>query len=151
MMNPLQYLRERVWSELPPRVTPRQRILAALVWGGALMAWGAFKIWRLQHLAHPGSAVIPTVLIVIGATLCGLLLLPSPGASLYLALMRLFSVFGFVLSTILLTLVFYCFVTPLGWIMRRCGMDFIDVRPGVPPSWKEHQGRADRKRYYRLS
>lgn len=151
-MNPLHYIREHVWSELPLEVTTRQRILAALLWGGGLLAWAGVKFWRHAHAAGPtGSLAWPIVVGLAGAVMAVILLLPGMGESLYLGVMRFFSIFGFCISTIILTIAFYLFVTPLGWIMRVCGKDLLDIRGGGRPTWKEHTGRTDRKRYYRLS
>nr|CAX69027.1 hypothetical protein JG4_0070 [uncultured bacterium] len=150
MTGLIQHLHDRVWADLPLQVSLRQRLIAAFSWGGVLMALAAFKFWRIHH-GHSGSVPVAAGLAIAGVILFGLLLLPSPGETLYLAIMRVFMVFGFVFSHIALTLAFYLFVTPMGWIMRRCGMDLLDTRPGTRPTWKTHHQRTDRKRYYRLS
>jgi hypothetical protein len=150
-MNPLQFLREHVWSELPLQASTRQRILAAALWGGALLLWAGVKFWRHAHGAQPGSLAWPIVLGVAGAALAAGLLLPASGENIYLIVMRFFSVFGFFLSIMILTVAFYLFVTPLGWALRLGGKDLLDIHGRGKPTWKEHTGRSDRKRYYRLS
>lgn len=150
-MNPIQYLRERVWSELPVQVTTRQRVLAAVVWGGALMLIAFLKFRRLHAAAPQGSALVPALLAVGGAAMFLLMLIPSIGEHLYLAVMRICGVLGLCVSTVIFTLTFFLLVTPLGWALRLCGKDLLDSRRGVKPAWKDHPPRGDRKRYYRLS
>jgi hypothetical protein len=146
----LQLLRDRVWADLPLQVTLRQRLVAALSWGGVLLALAAVKFWRLEHGAA-GSLAVAAGLALAGIVLFGLLLLPAPGEALYLGIMRVFMVFGFAVSHVALTAAFYLMVTPMGWVMRLCGMDLLDSRPASRPSWTVHPQRTDRKRYYRLS
>jgi len=142
------FLRGRIWSALPAAIAPRQRAWAALLWGGAPIVLG---IWRGVRGAHVGALAIPALLILGGAALAVLLLVPATGSGVYLAVLRFFSVIGFLVSTLLLTLAFYLFVTPMGWVLRLSGKDLLDIRPDTPPAWRDHSGKPDRKRYYRLS
>lgn len=150
-MNPIQYLRERIWSELPEQVTTRQRLTAAALWGGALLVLAFFRWRRLHAMTPPGSALTPALLAAAGVAVAAVLLLPSAGESFYLGVMRVCGVVGFFVSTVIFTLMFFLLVTPLGWGLRLCGKDLLELRRGVKPTWKDHPPRPERKRYYRLS
>lgn len=149
-MGVKQFFQQRVWSEMPEGVSTRQRLLAAFVWGGALILWGSVLAWHRHHLGQ-AIRLAPLAAIVAGSVLLGLMLIPSVGDAIYQAALHLFAVIGFFINTVLLVIAFYCVVTPMGWVLKLCGKDLLDVRDDGPPSWKEHTGRTERKRYYRLS
>lgn len=151
MFNPMQFIRQRIWAELPTQVTRRQRLQASVLWGGALILWGAVRAWRATHGAHTGSLAFPAALVMIGALLSAALLRPALGERIYLYVIRFFSVIGFAVSTVIFTVAFYLVVTPLGWALRLSGKDLLDIRPGAQPIWRDHTTPNDRKRYYRLS
>ncbi len=146
-MNPLRFIREHIWSMLPEVITDKQRLWAAVLWGDLLLGFGLWRGWdALAAGRPPGAAAL--ALVVGGFALQVLLLIPPVGRAIYRAILRVFSIVGFVLSSILLTVFFYLVVTPMGLGLRLMGKDLLD-RAG-PPAWKPHTGRTDRRRYYRL-
>jgi polyferredoxin len=65
-------------------------------------------------------------LIALGA------ILPRGLKWIYVAWMTLAMVLGAIVSTILLTLLFCVVVTPIGWIARLAGKDFLSRKPKQP-------------------
>lgn len=143
-----EFLNSYVWGELPPG-TPRQRRLAALAWGGALLALAAWGAW---HRAQGGRAtgVGPVVCGAAGLALAALLMIPGPGAWIYQWVMRLTALLGWLLSTLVLIVFFYAVVTPMGWAMRALGKDPLAMSKRARPTWKPHTAPDDRRRYYRM-
>lgn len=122
-----------------------------LVVGCVLLGIGGFLLWRSG--GEPGSAVG-----VLGAA-GGLLVaigLASPRAlrPLYLPWMALAIVLGFVMTRVLLTVVFVGVVTPIGLLMRLVGRDPMHRRPDpeAPTFWIRRDGEPRTKehleRYY---
>jgi len=72
----------------------------------------------------------------LAAVLLGLGLFVKPVAAWisrgWLALAR---ALGYVNSKILLTLIFYLFLTPLAWFYRLCHGDFLQLKPKNPDSY----------------
>jgi hypothetical protein len=149
-MGLVQYIRLNIWSELPGKATLRQRVSAAVVWGLGLMLLGAWSAWRHHHLGEP-AGMGPECLAAGGLLLGVLLLLPVVGPAVFLYLMRAIGIVGFIIGNLLLVLTFYLLVTPMGWLMRRWGKDFLEERPSLAPAWKDYRKRNERRRYYRLS
>lgn len=139
------FFRQYVWAHLPEKITRKQCLREALIWGGGfiLLAW-LFHRWG--KLSDPAFWTLAS----IGGAIAVLLPIPGVGEKTYLFLLRIFAVFGFVIGTTGLTLIFYLMVTPLGWALRLSGKDPLRMRASGPPSWIEHPGNDGPKRYYRL-
>lgn len=116
--------------------------------GGVLLVFGTLAWWRARAwwpwVTGPG----------LGLFLFGQL---APRALLWphRAWMTLALVMGTVMGTVLLTLVFFLAVTPLGWLARVSGRDFLRrQRPAGDPSWwiardrSVKPGRADYERQF---
>lgn len=148
-MGLVKFIRDRIWAELPATVTPRQRKQAALAWGLALILLGAWKGWQHRHGGVP-IGVSPIVTVLAGLILAGLLLLPALGSAVYLNLMRVVSIVGYVMSNLLLVLTFYLLITPMSALLRLTGKDFLETQKAHVPAWKGHEDHNERRRYYRL-
>jgi hypothetical protein len=103
---------------------PRRTITSfALIVSGALLAIAAYQWWR-------GAA--PWVLITLGSIAAVLLLLAAVAPALlrpvYRIWMRIGEALGWVNTRLLLTLVFFLVVTPIGLLMRLFGRSPMAVR-----------------------
>jgi hypothetical protein len=142
---------ERIWGHLPKTVSTKHRIQAAVLWGLVLpFAFGG--VYALRHRGEPEPWSLFLTLIPWFAVLGVLLLIPRVGEKVYLGVLGFFSIFGFIIGTTLLSLMFFFVITPLGWVLRRTGRNSIDMkfRNGAGPAWHEHHGKKDLRRYYRL-
>jgi hypothetical protein len=102
-----------------------------LVVGGVFSLIALFFWWRGGHYA---LFLVPAVpLIVLG------LAWPKCLRSVYLGWMGLALILGLIVSTILLTILYYLVLTPMGMAARLCGKDFMDRR------WQREQ-----KSYWKL-
>jgi hypothetical protein len=92
---------------------------------------GAWLLYRhrswFPYLLYPGA-----VLVALGA------LAPRTLKALYVGWMAMAFTLGTVVSTILLALCYYGVVTPVGWLARLCGKDFLQQKwhPQAPSYWR---------------
>lgn len=101
-----------------------------LLVGGILLALAAWCFYR-------GKAAAP-YLLVCGAPLFVLGLIAPPALRrIYLAWMAMALVLGIIVSTILLTVFYFLVMTPIGWIARAAGHDFMHRRfdRNAPSYW----------------
>lgn len=146
----LDYIRKHIWGHLPTRVTDRQRVMAAVAWGIFLPVMiGGISWYKNSTDPEPWNLMI--WLLIPGIVLSLLLLIPATGVAVYVWVIRVFAIFGFFLGRIILTVFFYCGVTPLALLMRATGRDPLERDMKSPPVWHKHHGRDDPRRYYRLS
>jgi len=98
--------------------------------------WSEVKIgWILAGLLSVGGLVLPALIRPI---FVGLILLTFP--------------IGWVVSHLLLGLIFYGVVTPIGLILRMSGHDPLQLKkPSGNSVWKTSVGKADATRYLRQS
>jgi hypothetical protein len=103
-----------------------------LVVGGVLMALGGLMFWRGRPLA-PYFLVIGTVLVTLGFAN------PRILTPLQKAWMAFAVVMGFFMSKVVLFILFYGVVTPIGIIMKLLGKDILDERIDKKAAsyWKE--------------
>ncbi|HLK13133.1 MAG TPA: SxtJ family membrane protein [Candidatus Binatia bacterium] len=93
--------------------TPRELRKFGLTVGGAFLVLGTVSWWR-------GHVVPPRVLWTLGALLLAPgLLAPALLAPVERAWMRLAEALGWVNTRLILGVLFYVVVTPLGWVLRR--------------------------------
>ena len=91
--------------------------------------------WVLAGLLSVGGLVLP---VLIRPIFVGLILLTFP--------------IGWVVSHLLLGLIFYGVVTPIGLILRISGHDPLQLKkPGGNSVWKTSIGKTDATRYLRQS
>jgi hypothetical protein len=102
--------------------TRKQLVTFGVTMGGALAVLAAARVWRrgLDEVAI--SAFIAEVLFALSA-------LTAPGAlaSVYRWWMRFAEVLGWINTRIILVVIFYLVVTPLGLIMRILRRSPLDV------------------------
>jgi hypothetical protein len=144
------YIYEHTWHNLPSRdeITTEQRLWAAILWGELLpLVIALIMTWKT------GSIVLGTVarIICISVVFQALLLIPPTGRFLYLLILRIFSLVGFIVSNTILTLFFYLVITPVGFFMHLKGRDVLRQGSGSGPFWHKRGPRKDRKRFYRMS
>jgi hypothetical protein len=101
--------------------TPRDLRKFGLMVGGVFLLLGGLFLWRHRP-------VWPW-LITPGVILFGLgLVAPRSLRKIYIAWMAMAFMLGLIVSTILLTLFFFAVVTPIAWIARLSGKDFLSLQ-----------------------
>jgi hypothetical protein len=109
----------------------------------ALVVLGGLVLWRKGQ-----AGLIP---IAIGAVifLAGLVW-PKSLALLYKAWMGLSLVLGFIMSHIILALVYYVVLTPIGFFMRLLGKDPLRLTfdPGADSYWRKRENKEWSKESY---
>lgn len=119
--------------------------------GGVLLLIGGFILWR-------GGGDPSTVVYVLGG-LGGVLvlfgtLLPLVLRPLYTVWMALALVLGFIMTRVLLTLVYFLLVLPIGLALRLAGKDLLDrtLDPAASSYWRRKAPLEDDperlERYY---
>jgi len=89
--------------------------------GGVFAALGVVLLLR-HRPAAPYFLAISGFLVVFG------LVAPRALKQIYIVWMSLAVVLGFVVSGILLTLFFFLVITPVGWVARCFGNDFLSLK-----------------------
>lgn len=107
-----------------------------------LLAIGLFALWREKSFAWPLVGI--SAFLVSAAYLLPVILRP-----LYVPWMLLAAILGWVMTRVLLTLTFYCMITPIGLVMRLFGKDSLHrTFPGTGDSywepWEEPEGGHSR-------
>ncbi len=122
-----------------------------LLVGAVLLGLGGLMLWRRGFAPDAGvlaASVVGGLLMLLGLTF------PRVLRPLYRVWMALAFVLGFVMTRVLLALVFYLAVTPIGVVMRVLGKDSMHRRPdpSAPTYWRPrapHEGDRERlKKYY---
>lgn len=119
--------------------------------GGVFLAIGAVVVWRSGWTLGPAA----TVLGGLGGALMALgLVAPPLLRPVYLGWMGLAFVLGFVMTRVILTVVFVGLVIPIGLVLRLVGKDLLDRRldRGAASYWREKRYRdaspARLEKYY---
>lgn len=130
-------------------VGPKALRSFGLLVGTVLLGLAAWVGWR------SGAGALAYGLGVGGGGLIGLgLAAPGVLRPLYRVWMALALVLGYVMTRVLLTLVFFLAVTPIGLVMRLLGKDPMHRRPDPkrPTYWRPHPPRSDNperlRKYY---
>ena len=124
----------------------RQVRQTALVVGSVLLALAAWSWWR----AHPLRAEIlggaGLLLALLG------LIAPRIALPFHRAWMKLAAALGYVNSRLLLGLMYYGVLAPVGWVTRRAGRDPLRRRaPRASSYWiPRPKTRQDRNQFERL-
>lgn len=142
---------------LPIDWKPETRKLKQFGWI-ALVAFGALAGWILWRGglfgADFGAAGRPVAisLAALGA-LCGLLSLAAPQANrwLYVGLMVVTWPIGFVVSFVMLGVLFFLVVSPISFIMRLLGRDTMHRRfdRNAPTYWRKFERARSPESYFR--
>jgi hypothetical protein len=92
-----------------------------LMVGGVFAVLGLLLLWRHKtyypYFLWPGGG-----LVLLGAVL------PRALKWIYIAWMSLAFVLGFIMAHVILTLLFYLVLTPIGLVARLCGQDFLSLK-----------------------
>ena len=107
-----------------------------LVVGAVFVALGLLFLWR-----HPGRS--PYFLIPGGALILLGLVLPRALKWIYIGWMSAAFVLGFVMAHVILTLLFFLMITPIGLIARLFGKDFLSLK--LDPKAATYWIRRERK------
>jgi hypothetical protein len=134
------------WSDItfdPPRRTLRQFAGLSLVIFGGLAGWNYFAKGEVVS-----SAVLATLALAIG--LPGLVR-PQLVRPVFVGAMILAFPIGWLVSRVLLALLFYGLVTPMGLVFRLTGRDALRLarRPEQTTYWMPKPAPADLRSYFR--
>jgi hypothetical protein len=109
-----------------------------LVVGGVFVAIATFIAWRRgwDVSGWPLWLGIPGAALMLLGVLVATILRPA-----YLVWMGLAFAMGFVMTRVILTLVFVLLVIPIGLILRAVGKDVLDLRlrPEAPSYWRDRE------------
>ncbi len=129
------------------RSPPALRRFGQLV-GGVLLGLAALGAWR-GRTWWPWFALPGLTLVLLGSFAPRLL------RRVHYGWMALTFVLGTISGTMLLTLLFFLVLTPLGWLARISGKDFLRKRPlpaeasgWLPRDRKQRATRADYERQF---
>ena len=109
---------------------------------------GAGFIWRAHAIG------VARAIWIGGAILVGVFFaVPPLRRPIYLGWIYATFPIGFVISHVVLALVFYGVLTPIGLVMRMAGRDAMTRRfdRAAASYWTEHDPHKDPKRYFRQS
>ncbi|MFK7739458.1 MAG: hypothetical protein AB8H80_03975 [Planctomycetota bacterium] len=135
-------------------LNPDERIVRQFAWfavlGMGLLAFAALKLtvgFRWDHplfLSFVGVGVLQLVLFLAG--------LPQLSKLLFVALSVVFVPIGFLISHVLIAVVYYLVLTPIALVLRLTGRDMLGKKldPSASTYWHERSGRRDPKSYFKL-
>ena len=120
--------------------SPRNLRKFGLVVGGVFGLLAVWFWWR-------GKAFYPYVLIPGVSLVVFGLIWPKLLKQVYVIWMSLALVLGLIVSTALLTILFYLVVTPVGLVARLCGKDFLSQKldPNANSYWIERDRSIPRR------
>ena len=127
----------------PPRRQLRQFAVLFLIFIGGLGTVLYFKgkplivseiLWNLSWVVCLAGLIYPPLVRPV-----------------YVAMMAVALPIGFVVSTLLMVIIYYLILTPIGLAMRPFGYDPMRMRPvaGSGSLWIERPGKRDVRRYFR--
>ena len=119
------------------------RFAVAMLVGFSLL--GLFAAWRAGGVGN-GSII----LWAIGISLAIAAFVPKLNRIAYLGVYLPSSIIGYVVSNVILTLMFFLVITPLGIILRLMGKDLLQQRrPKQKAMWTPVKAVKMEDRYYR--
>ena len=137
----------------PERRTLRNFGLISLCVFGALGAWIFFKRTIFGADLSEGAARITAMVLWIVAGYSGLMSVMAPTAvkPVYLLLTAIGLPIGFVVSHIVMGVIYYLVFTPVGLIFRLIGRDALNrkLEADAETYWVERRQAKDVKRYFR--
>jgi hypothetical protein len=134
------------WSDIP--FSPSSRLLRQFA-GLWLVFFGGVAAWQGIVRGRIGLAVALAVLAVVVGGLG--LIRPALVRPIFVGWMVLAFPIGWVVSLVLLGLVYYGLFLPIGLIFRLTGRDALQLRPGSGATtyWTPRTAPADVRRYFR--
>jgi len=134
----------RVFEHVKWHPTPADLRGFGLAMLGGFAVIGAITAWRAGGVT---SAV--WTLWIVGAALAAAAFIPRLGRGAYLLVHVPTSVIGFVVSPIVLTLVFLLVVVPVALLLRLSRRDALHAHPEPPRARWMPLEKPDRARYHR--
>jgi len=133
------------WSDIPfspPRKTLRQ---FAGLW---IAFFGGFALWEWLMRGHPTAAAIFAVLAVTVGPIG--LVRPEWLRPIYVSWMVLAFPIGWTVSQVILAVMFYGLLTPIGLVFRLVGRDALHRtrRPGMETYWTSKVAPTSPGRYF---
>ena len=110
-------------------------------------------IFYLRKRGEPEIDWTPIYLLLAFPVLGISLLVPGLGERVYIWVIRFFAIFGWVISHVGLTLIFYIVIAPMAFALRATGKIEVygkRLRQGGKPEWNDHADSPQAERYYRL-
>ena len=123
---------------------PRELRKFGLLVGGVFTGLGLLYLWRGKPVA-PWFLTGGSLLLILGTAF------PKGLKQVYLAWMFVALILGTIVSHVLLTLLFYVAIAPLGIIARLAGKDFLRLKlnPDVDSYWiRRERESTDRRADY---
>lgn len=106
---------------------------------------GALSVWRTKGI---GTGAV--TLWSIGAALAVAAFVPGLGRIAYLAVYLPTSIIGYVVSNVMLALMFFLVITPLGIILKLMGKDLLHQRRQKQRThWRPVEESKNKDSYYR--
>jgi hypothetical protein len=131
-------------NKSPDRRTTRQ---FAAIWFPALMAMVTWMVWRKTHAAPAAIGVAAAGVVVAAAAFS----VERLGRALFVGLSYATFPIGFVVSNVVVGVLYYGVITPIGLLMRLFGRD--PMARGFDRSattyWVKHPPRRDPNDYFR--
>lgn len=126
-----------------PDARELRRFALAMLIGFAVL--GLLATWRAGEVTTTSI-----ILWSIGAFLALAAFVPGLGRAAYLAVYLPTSIIGYVVSNVILTLMFFLVITPLGILLRLMGKDFLQQRRQKEKTrWMPVKGGKSEDSYYR--
>src|SRR6266850_7259625 len=124
------------WSDITFEPTPKALRQFAVGWLVFFLAPGAYQFWHYGH--HQAGLILGVMAIVVGVP--GLIK-PAVLRWLFVASMVLAFPMGWLISQLMLSLMFYGIVTPIALFFRIRGRDLLCRRPAPnkPTFWTPKQ------------
>jgi hypothetical protein len=134
------------WSELPLRPTPRMLRQFAAAWFVFFLCLGVHQYFVRNHPA-PGLALGAAAIVVGGLGLVK----PAAIRWLYIGATVLAFPMGWVVSQLMLAVMFYGVLTPIALCLRLSGRDPLRRRPapGCASHWQPRDAPPEARRYLR--
>lgn len=125
-------------------------------WFGVIMLIGlsliGLVLYRRAAKANEAAGALPVILLCIGAAICAATsVAPVRMRPVYLGWMLLGKSIGFVVGTVILSVVFYLVMAPMSLVMRFARPDRLEraFDPEAKTYWHERDPHPDKRRYYR--
>ena len=125
-----------------PDAKELRRFAIAMLIGFTLL--GLFSVWRAS-----GITTGAIILWSIGVFLAVAAFIPKLNRVAYLAVYLPTSIIGYVVSNVILALMFFFVITPLGLFLRLMGKDLLQQQPRKQTAWLPVKGVKSEDSYYR--
>lgn len=134
------------WADLPLKPTPRALRQFAAAWLLFFLTAGAYRY--LARGQHTVGLVLGLLAVVVGVT--GLIK-PAAVRWLFVAATVVAFPIGWVISQIMMAVMFYAVITPLALVFRLRGRDLLARKPAPDRAsfWVPKQTPEDMRAYFR--